>query len=66
MMGKRDRSGVVCRVAASSNNAMHRMPNPPLRFGFVTGDGGRSLEDTENVLTKGEKRPYDRQRDRFL
>ncbi len=23
------------------NQAMHRMPNPPLRSGFVTGDGGR-------------------------
>jgi len=31
----------LCRVAASSNHAMHRMPNPPLCFGFVTGDGGR-------------------------
>lgn len=25
----------------TSNQAMHRMPNPPLRCGFVTGDGGR-------------------------
>lgn len=23
------------------NQAMHRMPNPPLRYGLVTGDGGR-------------------------
>lgn len=23
------------------NQAMHRMPNPPLRSGFATGDGGR-------------------------
>jgi hypothetical protein len=23
------------------NQAMHRMPKPPLRSGFVTGDGGR-------------------------
>ena len=25
----------------TSNQAMHRMPTPPLRCGFVTGDGGR-------------------------
>ena len=25
----------------SCNKAMHRMPKPPLRFGFATGDGGR-------------------------
>ncbi len=24
------------------NQAIHRMPNPPLRSGFVTGDGGVS------------------------
>jgi hypothetical protein len=28
----------------SYNQAMHRMPNPPLRYGFVTGDGGRYAE----------------------
>jgi hypothetical protein len=25
---------------------MHRMPNPPLRYGFVTGDGGRYVVPT--------------------
>ena len=28
------------------NHAMHRMPNPPLRSGFVTGDGGRYVVPT--------------------
>lgn len=36
------------------NQAMHRMPKPPLRCGFVTGDGGRyAVESFRQIQTRG-------------
>jgi|GEM_PF-1772068 hypothetical protein len=36
----------VGSLGVSHHNAMHRMPNPPLRCGFVTGDSGRYVVPT--------------------
>lgn len=35
---------------------MHRMPNPSLRYGFVTGDGG--VRVCEKISVVGAKRVY--------
>ena len=32
---------------------MHRISNPPLRCGFVTGDGRRYMETATSAPTKG-------------
>ena len=45
---------------ALHNNAMHRMPNPPLRCGYVTGDGGRYWPGIREFLAGGVQRPLHR------
>ncbi|MGP9831602.1 hypothetical protein ACTZWX_03985 [Marinobacter sp. NSM] len=37
---------------APHNHAMHRMPNPPLRSSFATGDGGRYVVGSFSVAQR--------------